>query len=277
MAIASSPYKNARDSPSRQLLYELQYLTISSQREFCARLDREEKEKEILHENLLRAAAAEHDRVRKEAELEGEKYLLQLEAELKLQEKERLREAERLRQEKAEKEIADKKREIERVKAEEAETKKKEEARKAEAAAAEQRKAKEKQDADDARKLQEIQDAENKKKQAAIAAEKQRLAQVSERQILDPSNLKVTPSSTVSQNPEVEADHARYLAIHRNLKELRKFMMAEARKNLRFKQRMGDMRRGIKASVGQLTEGKGANKIPVILTKPFVYISLINP
>ena len=46
-------------------------------------------------------------------------------------------------------------------------------------------------------------------------------------------------------------------------------MVSEARKPNTLKNIMGNMRREIKKSVGQITEGKGANRAPVILTTVF--------
>ncbi|KAK4230364.1 nucleoporin GLE1 [Podospora fimiseda] len=53
----------------------------------------------------------------------------------------------------------------------------------------------------------------------------------------------------------------RYSQIHKNLKILRKSMMEQAKVNRALKERMGDMRREIRKSVGQLTGGApGVNK-----------------
>jgi nucleoporin GLE1 len=40
-------------------------------------------------------------------------------------------------------------------------------------------------------------------------------------------------------------------------------MTDEAKQNLELKRRVGEMRREIRKSVGQLTEGRGANRQPV--------------
>ena len=40
-------------------------------------------------------------------------------------------------------------------------------------------------------------------------------------------------------------------------------MADHGKQDVQFKKKMGEMRREIRKSVGQLTEGKGANKIPV--------------
>jgi nucleoporin GLE1 len=54
-----------------------------------------------------------------------------------------------------------------------------------------------------------------------------------------------------------------YLEIHSRLKKLRTFMTDQAKQNPELKKRMGEMRREIRKSVGQLTEGRGANRQPV--------------
>lgn len=60
-----------------------------------------------------------------------------------------------------------------------------------------------------------------------------------------------------------EVEHKLYLDLHVELKKLRKNMGLEAKRDSRLKQEMGNMRREIKKSVGQLTIGKGANEVPV--------------
>jgi nucleoporin GLE1 len=63
----------------------------------------------------------------------------------------------------------------------------------------------------------------------------------------------------------------RYLEIHKNLKILRKSMVAQAKTNPLLKSRMGDMRRELRKAVGQLTPTQGVagvNKIQVWLS-PF--------
>lgn len=273
MEIMTSPYKTAADSPSRQLLWELSRLGISNQENFYARLDRESKELEAVHRDALAAAAAQHDRIRRNAELEWEKLELQLQAERRRREEEERKELERIRQEKADREIAEKRREIERAKTAELEARRLVEAQRAEAAAAAAAKAeKERQDAEAARQLKKAQDAEARHKEEARGAEKRAkdaalLAQNKAKEQLDlrksQASLAAQSTKTPTRNPEREAEHQRYVEIHRNLKQLRKFMMAEAQKQPPFKQRMGDLRREIKKCVGQLIEGKGVNKLPV--------------
>ncbi|KAK8065631.1 GLE1-like protein-domain-containing protein [Apiospora hydei] len=51
-----------------------------------------------------------------------------------------------------------------------------------------------------------------------------------------------------------------YVQIHKNLKKLRALMTEHAKSNPQLKKQMGEMRREIRKSLGQLTGGKGANK-----------------
>lgn len=58
---------------------------------------------------------------------------------------------------------------------------------------------------------------------------------------------------------EREAIHGRYLQLHAKLKEFRAYMKKESLKSPVIKEWMGDKRREMGKTVGQLTEGKGAN------------------
>lgn len=68
------------------------------------------------------------------------------------------------------------------------------------------------------------------------------------------------PVSSLSHTlPHIE----RYAEIHQTLKKLRAMIVNEGKRNLAFKKKTGEMRRAIRTSMGQLTEGKGSNKQPV--------------
>ena len=73
-----------------------------------------------------------------------------------------------------------------------------------------------------------------------------------------------SPSSQpFSASPANEALHNRYLTIHQRLKAFRTDYWNNVKKgDPKFKSEVGDMRRRLKTSVGQLTEGKAANKRP---------------
>jgi nucleoporin GLE1 len=280
MEIMSSPWKNAPDSPSRQLLYELSRLGVAAQENFYARLDRENREREALHRDALAAAAVAHERIRRNAVLERERLELQLQAERRRRDEEDQRELERRRQEKAELEIAEKRREVERARLAEIAEKRIADARKAEAAAAEKKKQeREAKEAEIARQLKEEQDAkaktaeaarqaENEAKEVAARTKKAKELAAAFSQPSNPHAIGKSPAIQPNVNPKREAEHQRYLQIHRNLKELRKLLTTRATNFPEVKQHMGEMRREIKKSVGQLTEGKGANRGPVSPSNP---------
>lgn len=65
-----------------------------------------------------------------------------------------------------------------------------------------------------------------------------------------------TSSSTDHLIPGVE----RYVEIHQNLKKLRQYLLTEGKTNIPFKKMLGDYRRSIRQTCGQLTGERGANK-----------------
>ena len=278
MAIMSSPWKSAPDSPSRQLLWELSRLGIASQENFYARLDRETHEREVVHKKALAAAAAEHNRIRESAELVRRELEQQVQNERRRREEEQRRELERQRQEQVEKEIEERKL-LEREKAKTAalEVKRAEQAeriRKAEAetAAKAQEAEKERQKSQAAERIRkEKQNEELQRRLAQAKAVQEKPAPLVQSKDA-PTVPQPQPATTVPtqsgppqppHTPEREAEHKRYLAVHKKLKELRVSMLAEAAKSTELKSNMGDMRRNIRKSVGQLRVGQGANKIPV--------------
>lgn len=286
MEIMTSPYKLAKDSPSRQLLWELGQLAVSTQEGFYAHLDREGHERETLHQQALAAATAKHESVRRTAEQYRERLEEQIQAERKRRDDEEQRELEKLRREKVEQEIAERKREVERAETIELEGKRIAEVKRLEREVADRRKTeRERQDAETAeRQEQERQKAARQKdeaatakvraREAAIAAQKARSTPVVQTSVPmtapNPAPAPPVQQPTLTtqpiQNTPSEAEHSRYLEIHRALKELRKFMTAQAKQNAQLKGAMGDMRREIKKSVGQLRDGKGANKVQVCLS-----------
>ena len=290
MEIMTSPYKLAKDSPSRQLLWELGQLAISTQEGFYAHLDRESHERETLHRQALAAATAKHENVRRTAEQYREKLEEQIQAERRRREIEDQRELEKLRQEKVEREIEERRREVERAKKVEVEEKKIAEIRGLEEEAAARRKAeRERQDAEAAKRQEEERHKAARQKDEAAAAEARvkEAADAAQRACTKPIPKAALPApveapapapapaiqqSTLITQPiqdsQIEAEHSRYLEIHGALKELRKFMMAQAKQNAQLKGAMGDMRREIKKSVGQLRDGKGANRVQVFPSDP---------
>lgn len=283
----ASPYKLAKDSPSRQLLWELGQLAISTQEGFYAHLDRESHEREALHQQALAAATAKHENVRRNAEQYRERLEEQIQAERRRREDEEQKELERLRREKVEQEIAQRRREVERAKTVEIEEKKITEVKRLEQEAADRRNAdRERQIAEAARRQEEerkkaarqkdeVAAAEARARETAVAAQKARPKPVSQAPLSAPAPAPAVQRSTPKTQPiqatQIEAEHSRYLEIHRALKELRKFMTAQAKQNAHLKGAMGDMRREIRKSVGQLRDGKGANRVQVSFSIPLHY------
>jgi len=272
--VMESPYKRAPDSPSRQLLWELSRLSIRTQQEFQEKLDKDADSREAAHRAALAKAAAEHERIRKNAEKERERIEAQIQAERKAREDEQQREIDRLRQEEAERELAERRRETERterVKALEAEKKKVAELRAAEEAAERQRAEMAAQEqavqvkaAKKAAAQQELarrtEEERTKAHEAAEAHERSGVAQTAV--VASPVNNGLIATATTANSTE-EAEHRRYLEIHRKLKEFRKYMVEQSKQNAQLKERMGDFRRTIRKCVGQLTGGQAANAVPV--------------
>lgn len=277
----SSPWKSATDSPSRQLLWELSRLGIASQESFYARLDRQNHEKEVVHKQALAAAAAEHNRIRESAELVRKELELQIQNERRRRDEEQRRGLEQKRQEQVEREIEETKLlEKEKVKTAELEAKKaaqSERLRKAEAEATAQahKVEEERQASEAAAQLRKKKQNEEIKRRLAEAKATQQKPDATTPSIPAATTPKPQPITTASspaipaqpiQNLQPEVEHQRYLAIHKQLKELRKFMNAEGAKSPDLKKNMGDKRREIRKSVGQLRVGQGVNKTPVSIS-----------
>lgn len=288
--VPESPWMKTLDGPSRQLLWELGRLMICERQEFNEKLNRQYDEKEAAHNLELAAAAARHERIRREAEIEREKIEVQIQLEHSLKEQAEREKEEQKRKEQLERELAAKK-ELELAQVKEAARIAEDQAAKAQKEAAEQEKLRlevERKQAEASKRAADNQAAEKQaaEKQAAEKQEAERKAK--EAEILEinakiavvkaptaPSTSKVPPSATnpetqslpASQphliDPNLEAEHRRFLHIHQNLKHLRKYMVDQTKQDKNLKQQMGDMRRAIRKCVGQLTDGKGANKAPV--------------
>ena len=279
MEIMTSPYKLAKDSPSRQLLWELSQLAISTQEGFYAHLDKENHEREVLHQEALATATAKHENVRRTAEQYRERLEAQIQLERKRREDDDQKELDRLRREKVEREILERKNEVERVKAIEIEEKRIAEVKRLEEEAAERRNAeRERQNAEIAKRREEqLKKAAQQKDEIAAADARSREVAIANQkahsrldvQIPIPAPTPIRPIQQSASNAQpvqgkqLETEHSKYLEIHRALKELRTYMTTQAKQNASLKAAMGDSRREIRKSVGQLRDGKGANKIQV--------------
>ncbi|MCJ1308161.1 hypothetical protein MMC25_001813 [Agyrium rufum] len=284
-----SPWRKAADSPSRQLLWELQQIHLNDRTSFYAQLDKATREREEQHRAELAAAAAEHDRIRRNAELEREKLELRIQEEQSRREAQAREELDRRRREKVEREIEEQRQEVRRAKAAEEEALRVRQAHEARAKALEEESQAERARADAAAKenaakvaarAEELERAKDKEKAATVeAVAKEAAAKEAARQTLlkppilqastpnatqppRPAQAPIPASSSSSHrlNPERVVEHNRYLDIHRSLKQLRRDVAVAGQQNKALKTQVGDMRRKIKKCMGQLTEGKGQNK-----------------
>ncbi|KZF26476.1 GLE1-domain-containing protein [Xylona heveae TC161] len=270
----SSPWKSATDSPSRQLLLELGRIRSDANDSFYSRLDEETLTLEAAHRAALVAAAAEHERVRQSAEIAREQFELELERQRRIQEESERRELERRRREKAERdlrELEEQKRRLDEFHRAEAEKRRVEEEIKAKERAEEERRRREEQERVEAARRREAEEAEARKKAQDAAAAAQAKAEEARRAAAVPQAKPIqapvapqpsAPAGLRRSIAEKNAVHQQYAQLHRRLKELRSFMVQQSKQNPVLKKNMGDMRREIKKCVGQLTEGKGTNRIP---------------
>jgi nucleoporin GLE1 len=258
------------DSPSKQLMLdlirELEDVSIFNadlkkvrayeRRSFYDNLDRIDRELEAQHTAALDAAAALHDRVREEAEVVLQEYF-------RAEEKKRLEQEEAARKEKER---------IERIQREQAEQlrRQQEEAARAEA----ERKAKEEaakkaaEEAERARKVvQEEKERKEREERERAEAEKQRQAENAKKAQQDAERkakvLELSKVGVSGLTPDEARVQARYVEIHKTLKQLRAWLQGVVKNNPPAKLAMGDMRRSIKKCVGQLRDGKGVNKAQV--------------
>lgn len=262
--------------------------------DFYERLNKENKLREIDHRNALVSAAAEHSRIRRSAEIEREKLELQLDAERRRREAEETRDLEKRRQEKVDRD-AEERREAETKRQEKVDRDVAKKRREDELAELQRRRIAEEQkfeevkrakkDWDDAelrRRLKAVQDAEAQKKTDQLAHEAARGGAQRQQQSTHhlPPNLQnrnSQPRTTplVPADSKAEAEHQKYIEIHRNLKNLREMVKQGVQHDSKLKERIGDMRREIKKCVGQLISGKGANRAPASF-QTLLYEHLIN-
>lgn len=269
----SSPYRHSTESPSKQLLHELGRIANAAQQDRYARLDKEYSEREAVHRHQLAVAAAEHERIRRDAEIARERLQLQVEAERRQREEEERNELERKRKEDVAQKLAAQRRETERLNDLKAEEDRLQNTRKAqvEATAAllqKQKAAKQRQDAANTQTIRnkEATDAKLQEAEAnsrAVEAREAALRSQSERQQSPQLQQATSTSRSQKLDPSRLAEHNRYLEIHKSLKDLRKYMMIQADQNPTQKKQMGDGRRAIRKCVGQLTGDAKAREKPV--------------
>ena len=148
--------------------------------------------------------------------------------------------------------------------------------------AAEEKKARE--EAEALKRRQEEEDAA--KTEAARKddeAEAQRKQQQEQQEAHQQQPQVIIPATTTTPHPPTsdqaakEALHARYLAIHARLKTFRRTFWTSAKADPALKTKVGDMRRALRTSVGQLIEGKGVNTQPTQRVKAIFQQALSLP
>ncbi len=242
---------------------ELQKVHTYDRRLFQEHLDLLDTRKAQEDVAALDAATSKHEAVRKDAEAELQRYYRAVE------------EQERLRRQEEERRLLEQqaraRAEVERKAKEEAERKARVEIEQAAArkvaedrARAEEDERRQREDAlakekaEEKRKQKEEQEAARQPAEEKAARESAAQTTATSGQTIQ---LQGQPSTVAS--PEKKAQHQRYLQIHQNLKRFRKEFWAQCKRDPSLKSKVGDMRRAVKTSVGQLTEAKGANKQPV--------------
>ena len=258
------------DSPSRQLVYDLakdlQAIRLHHEdlkRVYSYQAQAQEEEKDEIdraHQEIYYAAIEKtydyYDGHRREAEIVLQEHLREEEEkERRRQEEERRRQAEkeRLERERKEREEAARKREEEARREAERIAREEEERRKKAEAEAKARKAAEEEKA-------------HRQKEEAEEQERQRQAELQRAEEEEKKRQTLGGARGVTQEEIKEQEQ--YLDLHKYLKELRKFVLAEGKKNPTLKSTIGDYRRGITKCIGQLREGQGtaANKGQVRLS-----------
>ncbi|PWY81419.1 GLE1-domain-containing protein [Aspergillus eucalypticola CBS 122712] len=224
-------YPSQMDSPSRQLVLDLAR-DLEQLRVHNTELKKVKAyERRSFYENLDRIDSeleAQHNAALDKAAALHDRVLVEAEETLRAHQR-AVEEELRRREEEARKEAE----RIEREKAEKLRREQEEAARReAERRAAEEAK----------KKAEE--EAERKKKAAQEEEARKERRQVGGARLTD-EEIKI---------------QARYVELHQHLKKFRQYLKNEAKTNAVVKQNMGDMRRTIKKCVGQLREGKGANK-----------------
>ncbi|KAJ5450000.1 uncharacterized protein N7458_006449 [Penicillium daleae] len=257
----------ATDSPSKQLILDLardlenvsifnadlKKVRAYERKAFYDNLDRIDREREAVHTAALDEAAACHNRVREEAEATLREYIRVEEEKRRQQEEAARKEKERI--ERIQREKAEQlRRQQEEAARAEAERKAKEEAAKKAAEEAERtRKA-----ALEEKERQERLDRERAEAEKHKQAEDAKKAQLEAEQKAKAQEMRKVGASGLT--PEEACIHARYVELHKSLKQLREWLQGVVKSNPEAKKAMGDMRRSIKKCVGQLRDGKGANK-----------------
>lgn len=259
------------DSPSRQLILDLtkdlEAIRLHHEdlkrvydyraQSFTAQQDEIDRNHREVYYAAIDKAYDYYDEHRREAEVVLQEHLREEEEKRRHKEEEERRhkvEQERLERERVEREEAEKKRQEEARREAEQRAQEEERSRLAAEAEAKARKA-----AEEEKAARERHEAEEK--------ERQRLADLQKAE--EDEKRRQSLGANINSEQEIE-EHQRYLELHKYLKELRKYVQAEGKKNQTLKDTIGDYRRTIVKCIGQLREGQGtaANKGQVCVFRP---------
>jgi nucleoporin GLE1 len=259
------------DSPSKQLMLdlirdldqvklfstELKKVHAFERKTYYETLDQIDREQEAVHTAALDKVAAFHDQVRGEAEAILTEHNRAEEEKRRHKEEQERKERERIQREKTE-ELRRQQEEAARLEAERkaqeaAKKKAEEEAERARQAAQEAKERQNREERERAEAEKRQQEADAKKAQEAQQAADEAAAQLTRTQ----QQQKVGASRLSAEEVAVQD---RYVELHKALKEMRQSLRNAGKQNPLIKKTMGDMRRSIKKCVGQLRDGRGANK-----------------
>ena len=284
--IHSSPFsprnsprvRRSDDSPSRQLQWDLERalsqvhlheiesskLHAHQKRQQQEELDALEAAQAHVHRIELSAADAQHEVVRKQAEAVLQAYIKKEEEVRRRREEEEQRRLEENDKRRKAEEEARKRVERDRKAREEKERRAQEERVRGEA---ELRAKAEAEAAEKARRekgaLEQRQHEEKVRTDQEAAVEKQQ--EEAAKHAPAPQTSTSQPASQQAQapSPDIERRHNSYLALHKKLKTFRSEFWTSTRTDPALKPHVGDMRRAMRTSVGQLTDDKVANRIAV--------------
>jgi nucleoporin GLE1 len=266
------------------MVLEFSQLLIRSEQNFTNELDEACAKSAAEYQRRISIAASEHERVREGAELEVKRLALEQELEQKKRE-----EAARREVEKQQRELEKIEEEKEKAKREEQERQRRAEAKKREEEAARQASEQQRQREEAEARLKAQRDQEEaarksqlQQQEAAAAARKAQEQEAQKARLeaakaplpaAQPSPAPVPststasgPAATAAGSADVENIHSRYLALHMRMKEFWKpFRKSCAQPGNPLKGPVGDLRRDIRKTTGQVTVRREDSK--VVITK----------
>lgn len=260
-----------------QLEFNLK-LSISD-RNFNEQLDQAAAERARLHEEQLARAAEEHAKVLRGAELELERLALEEEQTRLRRQEEQQRAIEQLQKEKAQQQAEAHRRQLEVQRREEEIARQAAEHQKQLQQAEARQKAQKEREAVAERQRKEKEDADQKAKEAADAAEKTRVQQAAEQvrqqqQQQQPAQtapaIAAQPTAaakapvTQAPNDEINNIHAKYLELHKRMKEFRVTFWNQNKKvGQPLKEPIGNARRNMRLKLGQINVARATSQLAI--------------